>query len=76
MPKVKQIMKHVSVEEALRKRKCHRKPTAHTIAKDEVCLVVKDEASGGSRNYCSECAEPILDQAQDDLDTLRAELEL
>ena len=74
MPKVKQVLKHVSVEEAQRKRKCYRKPSAHEITNGEVCLVVKDEASGGSRNYCPECAEPILDQAQEDLDTLRAQL--
>jgi hypothetical protein len=35
-----------------------------------------DASSGGSSNYCLECAEPILDLAQDDLDRLRAELNL
>lgn len=71
MPQVKQVLKHVSVEEAQRKRKCYRKPSAHEITKGQACLVVKDGTSGGARNYCPACAEPILDKAQQDLDTLR-----
>jgi hypothetical protein len=74
MPKTRQVLKHVSVEAAQRKRKCFRKPDAHEITRGELCLVIKDDASGGKSNYCPECAEPILDQAQIDLDRLRAEL--
>lgn len=74
MPKVREVLKHVSVEEAQRRRKCHRKTATHVIAKGDVCLVVKDESSGSSKNYCPECAEPILDRAQGDLDALRAHL--
>jgi hypothetical protein len=70
------VLKHVAVEEAQRKRKCYRKPAVHEIAKGELCLVIKDGASGGKNNYCPECAEPILDQAQNDLDRLRVELKL
>jgi hypothetical protein len=76
MAKVKQVLKHVSVEAAQRKRKCFRKPNAHEITKGELCLVIKDGASGGKSNYCLECAEPILDQAQGDLDRLRVELSI
>ena len=76
MPKVREVLKHVSVETAQRKRKCYRKPAAHEIAMGELCLVIKDGASGGSSNYCPECAAPILDQAQSDLDRLRNELNL
>jgi hypothetical protein len=76
MAKVKQILKHVSVEAAQRKRKCFRKPNAHEITKGEFCLVIKDGASGGKSNYCPECAEPILEQAQGDLNRLRAELSI
>lgn len=36
-----------------------------------MCLVIKDPISGGSRNYCPECALAILDVAADDLQTLR-----
>ena len=74
MPRVKEILIHVSVQTAGAKRKCHRAPTKHAITKGNVCLVVKDPASGSSRNYCPECAEPILDQAQEDLEAFRAEL--
>lgn len=76
MPKTRQVLKHVSVETAQRKRKCYRKPNEHQIMKDELCLVIKDGASGGKNNYCPKCAEPILNQAQTDLDRLRVELSL
>jgi hypothetical protein len=39
-----------------------------------MCLVIKDPASGGSKNYCPECALAILDQAADDLQQLRDQL--
>jgi hypothetical protein len=73
MPKVRQVLKHVSVETAQRKRKCHRTST-HAIPKGAICLVIKDEASGGSKNYCTECAEPILKNVEEDLARLRFEL--
>jgi hypothetical protein len=76
MPRIRRVLKHVSVETAARKRKCYRKPDDHSIAKGRLCLVVKDESSGGSSNYCPECAEPILDAAQDDLSLLRTQLRL
>jgi hypothetical protein len=76
MPKVRNVLKHVSVEPAQRKRRCYRKPAAHEITNGELCLVIKDSASGGKSNYCPECAEPILEQAQKDLDRLRVELKL
>jgi hypothetical protein len=74
MPKVKQVLKHVSVQTAAAERKCYRKPNAHQITKGDVCLVVTE--AGSKRNYCPECAEPILNAAQDDLDRLRVDLNL
>jgi hypothetical protein len=74
MPKVKQVLKHVGVETAQRKRKCYWKPTKHVIAAGDDCLVISE--AGTKRNYCPECAEPILDAAEDDLDRLRVELNL
>jgi hypothetical protein len=76
MAKVKEVLRHVSVQTAGAKRKCHRKPMQHSIAKGEQCLVIKDVSSGSSRNYCPECAEPILDRAQKDLSRFRTELQL
>lgn len=75
MSKVTQVLKHVSVPTAGAKRMCHRARTKHSIAKGEQFLLVKD-GQGGYRNFCPECAEPILDKAQDDLDLLRAQLNL
>lgn len=74
MAKVKQVLNAVSVEEAKQKRICHRNRKKHSIAGGERCLVVRDSASGGKRNYCVECANAILDVAADDLEELRTDL--
>lgn len=76
MAKIKQVLKHVCVETAKRKRMCHRDRDSHEISSGTQCLVIKDEASSSKRNYCPQCAEPILDKAQQDLDLLRAQLQL
>ena len=74
MAAVRHVLKHVAVEQAKRRRKCHRKPGKHSIAQGESCLVIKDEATMGSKNYCLKCATEILDLAGEDLDKLRADL--
>ena len=76
MPKVREVLGHVSVETAERRRVCHRNRGSHAIAKGEACLVIREPASSGSRNYCRVCAEPILAQAAQDLAELRAALDL
>ena len=75
MPKVTQVLKHVSVQTAGAKRSCARARAKHSIAKGELFLHVKD-GQGGYRNFCPECAEPILEVAQTDLDRLRVELKI
>ena len=54
---------------------CHRKRDEHKILKGDVCLVIRDP-DGRAKNYCVECALPILDQARTTLDTLAAGLGL
>ncbi len=53
------VLKHVCVERAERRRKCHRDKT-HSISKGEKCLVVAEGSFGGAKNYCTRCAGPIL----------------
>jgi hypothetical protein len=72
--KIKQVLNLVAVEEAKRKRICHRNRKKHVISGGERCLVVRDPASGGKRNYCVECGNEILDVAADDLHALRTGL--
>lgn len=76
MPRVREVLTHVSVETAERRRICHRNRESHSIAKGEVCLVIREAASSGSKNYCRVCAAPILEQAARDLVELRAALGL
>ncbi len=76
MPKVRDILVHVSVELAQRRRICHRKRSEHSISGGELCLVIQDPTDGSSRNYCRACAHEILISAQARLAQLRGELQL
>jgi hypothetical protein len=72
--KIRQLLNGASVEMAKRQRICHHNRNKHSIAANTKCLVVKDPASGGSKNYCPQCAADILGRAEIDLAALRAEL--
>jgi len=63
MPKIRDIICHVSVEVASRKRICHRNRRDHTIHGGQACLVVRDD-SGGKKNYCAACASDIVASAR------------
>ena len=69
MPAIKNILKHVRIEQAQRKRNCERSRAKHPIKKGDLCLVVQDDQH--APNYCLECANDILATAQTKLDELR-----
>ncbi len=71
MPAIRKVLGQVSVETAEKRRKCHRKPGKHSIAKGDNCLVVRGGPYNSPKNYCKECAPEILDKAQADLAKLR-----
>jgi hypothetical protein len=73
MPAVKDILRHVRVEQAQRKRKCNRHPSKHVISKGELCLVVQNGQD--EPNYCLPCADEILALAQRNLQVLIQQLE-
>ena len=75
MPAVRQLLRHAKIETAAGKRKCHRKQNEHKILKGDVCLVIRGTDSR-AKNYCVECALPILDQARHDLNALATGLGL
>lgn len=75
MPKVRDVLTHVTVETAKRKRICHRdRVDGHSIPSGIRCLVIKDAATGGSKNYCLDHGNEILDAAEKRLGGLRTEL--
>jgi len=74
MPRIRSILGACSIEIAQHRRNCYRDRDNHTIPKGTRCLVIKN-ATGGSKNYCSQCAFAILDKAADDLASLRQALE-
>lgn len=69
MPAVKDVMRHVTIEVAGRKRKCYRQPEKHVIVKGERCLVVVDGAHDRS-TYCVTCGVEILQLARSRLNDL------
>ena len=75
MPKIRDILVHVSVETAKAKRVCHR-TRAREIVKGERCLVIKTGPMNTPYSYSSENAKPMLDGAWKKLGILYAELDL
>ena len=70
---IKSLLKNAYIDRAAGRRKCHR-DSKHSIERDELHLAVKDPSAGGRRNYCRECARPILNRAQEDLDEIHSKL--
>ncbi len=62
MPKVRDILTHVGVEQAQRQRKCRRN-AAHLIPKGEKCLVVKTGPTNDDYSYSRDAAKAMLDAA-------------
>jgi hypothetical protein len=74
MAKVRDILTHVSIEVAKHRRICHHNRAEHSITKETACLVIKDPATGGGKNYCPLCASPILERAKMRISQLQNEL--
>ena len=52
-----------------------RRPEGKLVRRhSEQHLAVYDATSGARKNYCRECARPILDQAREDLGRFEAKL--
>ena len=74
MPKFKSLLISVKVQKAKRSRKCQHNKGEHSIAPGERCLAVQD-AYGGFRSYCIECATKMLDLTTGELRELVLEIE-
>lgn len=72
MPAVKNVLRHLSVEVAKRKRQCWRNRSEHVILKGDRCLVIHEGQE--CANYCIPCAKEILAVANGMLLTLDSEL--
>lgn len=66
MAQIRDILVHVSVDTAIRDRKCHRSKK-HKIHAGEIHLLVRESHTLGSKNYCKECAREILKLAEEKL---------
>ncbi len=73
MPKIRDVLVHVSVSRGIRTRKCHRS-SQHRVEAGELFLLVRNAQSLGSKNYCKECAREILSLAKSRLDEITRKL--
>jgi hypothetical protein len=71
MPKVRDLLVHATVETAGHKRKCHRKPSQHSIPKGCSC-----GPYNAGKNYCPTCAAEILSSATARLNEIKSALGL
>lgn len=62
MPQIKDILRHVRVEQAQRQRIC-RRGGGRMITKGEMCLVVKTNATNDDYSYSRDPAKAMLDAA-------------
>lgn len=75
MPKVRDILIHVCVEQAQRARKC-RRDTDYIISGGQFCLVVKTNPTNDDYSYSVNPAKAMLDAAWHKLNRLYSELGL
>lgn len=75
MPRVRDILTHVTVEIAEGRRKCHFSRGKHGIAKATAHLAVKGGPFGARKNYCPLCARPILELASTRIAALERDLD-
>ncbi len=75
MARIRRVLGSVKIDVAKRKRICHHNRKDHSIEKGSPCLVINEPSGEGHKNYCVTCGLEILDQAADDLATLRGLLE-
>ncbi len=73
MAKPRDILVHVSIDQAVRKRKCHHSKK-HGVSAGAKCLLVRERNNLGSKNYCADCAREILGAAGQKLAGLSQEL--
>lgn len=74
MAKVRDILIHVDVVTAPGKRKCHHSRGKHSIAPSTPCLTVREGSYNAHKNYCPECAAPIISAARERLERLASGL--
>lgn len=74
MGKTRDILGHVFVDVAKRKRKCHHKSKEHAIVEGQRCLVIRESDGLGHKNYCVQCAHEILEAASQKLSKLAMEV--
>ncbi len=76
MAKTRDILSHVGFEVAAKLRKCHHNPRKHAIAKDTPCLTVRHATYNSHKNYCPDCAAPMVAAARAKLDEIAKALGL
>jgi hypothetical protein len=74
MAAIRDIVAHVDIEVAERKRICHRNRRKHSVLSGQKCLAIH-EHDGGRKNYCLPCAIEILGKAKAKLFALEQDIQ-
>ena len=70
MATTRDLLIHVTIEKAAKRRKCHHSRGKHHIPAGNHCLVIRNSSGLGSKNYCDHCAGAILSAARQRLDEI------
>ena len=71
--RIRGLLNHVKIETAIGTRECGHS-SIHKITKGQVHLAVYSGQPKHRDNYCRDCAKPILDRAQQQLDQIRSQI--
>ena len=63
MPRTRDILIGVCVEQAKRQRKCRRHTQRHKVNAGEMCLVIATNDTDDPYSYCAQASKEILDAA-------------
>lgn len=73
MAQIRDILINISVGTAIRSRKCHRS-RKHKIEAGQAFLSVRESSGLGSKNYCKDCAQAILETAKGKMEAVFKEV--
>ena len=73
MAAIRDIVTHVTIEVALKKRICHRNRKKHAVQQGQKCLAVYGDG-GDRKNYCPPCALEILIKARQRILLMESEM--
>jgi len=73
MSQTRDVLGHMSIDTAIRRRKCYRS-AKHQVYPGENFLLIRESYTLGFKNYCKQCAREIIVAADKKLTELTHKL--